>query len=297
MDDAWKATKDVNRFKLKRERSYDDFGNFKDNWAFHWVPMIIKNKAVGFAMDKIAFAEGTERFAYRFQELDDREKLVGKNLVAKEIKGVRDESKKRQFHKQFCRVQRRAADLAKQFNKAIFKTQSLKPESRDDPNPPKITFAKCSVYRYKDKDSEQSASILVENFLKGKFTKYNSNNGFVYKGASKKSPTIVLKGGEARLTDFLQAFSHWTYVHSDQRLLLCDLQGVLNQEGRSPRFELTDPAFCTVKQKSLSTQCFGGTDVGLKGIRSFFRSHECNIVCDCLGLPGAEVNLGVKDRD
>jgi hypothetical protein len=76
--------------------------------------------------------------------------------------------------------------------------------------------------------------------LKGKFTKYNGNNGFVNREASKDSPTIVLKSGEACLTDFLQAFSHWTYVHSDQKLLLCDLQGVLNQEGRSARFELTD---------------------------------------------------------
>ena len=106
--------------------------------------------------------------------------------------------------------------------------------------------------------------------------------------ASKTSPIIILKGGEARFTDFLQAFSHWTVVNSDHKLLLCDLQGVLNQEGRVPKFELTDPAFCSVKQKTLSSQSFGGTDYGLKGIRSFFRTHECNIVCKCLGLPGAE---------
>lgn len=162
MDEVWRATEDVGRFKLKREKVYDDIGHWKWNWSFDGVPMIIKNKAVGFAMDKIAFAKGTERFAYRFQELDDREKLVGKNLVAKETKGVRDESKKRRFHKQFCRVQWLAADMAKEFNNAVYKTPSLKAESHVEP--PKINFGKCSVYRYNDKDSEQSASILVENF-------------------------------------------------------------------------------------------------------------------------------------
>ena len=251
---------------------------------------MMNKKTVGFAMDKIAFGKGTERLAYRFKELDDTSKTVGKLLVAKETKGVRIESKKLKFHEQFCHVQREAREAAKKFNKVILKTQTLKPASYGDPGPPNINFIKCSVYRYFDNDSEQEASILVENFLKGKFTKYNGNNGFVNKKVSMNSPTVDLKGGTARLTDFLHAFSHWMYVRSDQRLLLCDLQGVLNQEGRSPRFFLTDPAFCSDKQKTLTSQCFGGTDIGLKGIRSFFRTHECNFVCQCLGLPGAQIH-------
>ena len=287
--EAWKATENVSRYKLTRDKSKDGQGG---DWKFSRVPMIIKHKAIGFAMENIPFGNGTERFAYRFRELDSNETFVGKRLVAKETKGVRNELKRRQFHKQFCLVQLKAADLAKKFSNAIYKTQSLITASPGGQGPPKMIFLKCCIYLHEDNRS--SRTILVENYLKGKFTKYNGNDGYVNKKASTNSPTIPLQGGEARLTDFIHAFSHWTYVNSDQSLLLCDLQGVLNQEGRSPRFELTDPAFCTDKENSLSSQSFGGTDIGLKGIRSFFRTHECNIVCKCLGL--AESDLGVKEQ-
>ena len=192
--------------------------------------------------------------------------------------------KKFAFHENFCRVQIIATTLANQFNSAIYKIPSLRPINESDQRPPKIDVANCSVYPYTSSTGEM-AGILVENFLKGKFVKYNGNNGFLNKDADENASNISLNCGVALFTDFLQAFSHWTYVRTDQKLILCDLQGVLNQEGRRPRFQLTDPVICSNKRKSKIRRPYGRTDLGLRGIRSFTKNHKCNIVCRCLGLP------------
>ena len=141
-------------------------------------------------------------------------------------------------------------------------------------------------------NDSKRAGILVETYLKGKFTKYNSNNGFVNKKVEKVLGTLELKGGNILRADSLQAFSHWSYVQSEQKLLLCDLQGVLNQEGKHSNFCLTYPAICSIRKKKSSIcskrkelRSYGGTDTGIKGIRCFFKSHKCNLVCKCLGLP------------
>jgi len=159
----------------------------------------------------------------------------------------------------------------------------LNPAHDYDTAPPKIIFAKCRIYKYNNNRGEL-VGILVKNFLKGKFIKYNGNNGFVHEKVEISATTVDLKCGEVRLTDFIQAFSHWTYVESDHKVLLCDLQGVLNQEGRRPKFELTDPAICTNTTITERSWRYGTTDIGVKGIRSFFRAHKCNLVCKCLGL-------------
>ena len=63
-------------------------------------------------------------------------------------------------------------------------------------------------------------------------------------------------------------------------VIVCDLQGVLNEEGRYPEFMLTDPAICTRKGER-----FGKTDMRLNGIRKFCTSHRCGNICMGLGLP------------
>lgn len=123
---------------------------------------------------------------------------------------------------------------------------------------------------------------MVENYLKGKFTKYNGNNGYVNKQAARDSVTINLAIGEVKLTDFIQAFSHWVYETSGHNMLVCDLQGVIDCEGRLPIIRLTDPAICSKHKK---TNRFGKTDIGMKGIRQFCLKHECNDVCKGLNLP------------
>ena len=126
------------------------------------------------------------------------------------------------------------------------------------------------------------------------FTKYSSNFGFVNKSDS--APT-------------LDAFSHWTYEHTSKYLIVVDLQVDIiklqhvrgNPGFRIPfqgtlrnadQYLLTDPAIHCPEQR------FGSTNLGEVGVETFFEGHECNRVCQHLGLrpnrhmKNSKVNLG-----
>ncbi|KAJ1482862.1 hypothetical protein T484DRAFT_1802619 [Baffinella frigidus] len=49
------------------------------------------------------------------------------------------------------------------------------------------------------------------------------------------------RGMVIRDIDIPQAFSHFTYIYTKRKKLVCDLQGVLNEACTPPLFELTDP--------------------------------------------------------
>ena len=86
---------------------------------------------------------------------------------------------------------------------------------------------------------------------------------------------------------YVQAFSHFTYRHTRRKMLVCDLQGVLNidaaDEGRAGVFELTDPVI-HYRSETGRQQVYGKTDHGLRGMHAFFTTHQCNDVCRLLGF-------------
>mmetsp|Transcript_9650 Transcript_9650/g.28789 ORF Transcript_9650/g.28789 Transcript_9650/m.28789 type:complete len:269 (+) Transcript_9650:76-882(+) len=96
------------------------------------------------------------------------------------------------------------------------------------------------------------------------FTKFTSNNGWIDKDM-----------GSAGL--YMEAFTHFTYHASGGQMIVCDLQGRYRNNDRydpsKSRFELTDPAICS-RHRS-----YGPTDLGEKGIESFFYNHVCNEYC------------------
>lgn len=81
--------------------------------------------------------------------------------------------------------------------------------------------------------------------------------------------------------DIPQAFSHFTYRHTQRKMLVCDLQGVYNEACSPPLFELTDPVI-HFKSSSGRSNVFGRTDQGHKGIQSFFKTHKCSALCHAL---------------
>jgi hypothetical protein len=245
--------------------------------------------AAGFEVEKDPFGRGAERLAHMFYEMkltDQGWKRVGRPMVAKESRFLirRDEETKERFHTSFCKVQHKAKELAIKFNEAVNKAPLLQPEDDEVSKPPPIVFLKCSVYEYMNSDGIL-CGLLVENFLNGKFTKYNGNNGYVKKDGN-DSVTINLAIGEVKLSDFVQAFSHWVYQSSGHTMLVCDLQGILDLEGIRPIFRLTDPVICSKSRKVR----YGKTDIGMKGIRQFCRFHRCNKVCRGLNLPAMRAN-------
>ena len=221
-----------------------------------------------------------------FQEIKPKKtgtgwEKVGELLVAKESRFIEDERSKEKFHLHFCRVQIKAQEQAKLFNEAVKKAPMLKPSDDAYSLPPPITFLDCSIYEYSNY-ADVRCGLLVEKFLKGKFTKFNSNNGYVH-NHDPNGASVHLAVGKVLLTDFVQAFSHWVYENTNHELLVCDLQGVLDMEGFRPAFRLTDPAICSKSRGRRSH--YGKTDLGMRGIRNFCRRHICNGVCLALNLP------------
>mmetsp|Transcript_5476 Transcript_5476/g.10438 ORF Transcript_5476/g.10438 Transcript_5476/m.10438 type:complete len:307 (+) Transcript_5476:51-971(+) len=110
-----------------------------------------------------------------------------------------------------------------------------------------------------DSRGRKSAS-LVEPFIEGGYTKFNSNTGFATAGH-----------------ELMQALSHFSYHHSEGRFLICDLQGgkgFVPGDGYGHFFLLTDPAICSSKRGT-----FGPADLGQDGIDNFFGWHKCTRFC------------------
>lgn len=88
---------------------------------------------------------------------------------------------------------------------------------------------------------------------------------------------------------YLQAFSHYSYIFSRRRMLVCDLQGVVSYRGDGGglrgSFELTDP---TIHYTSASgrSNVYGKSDLGTRGVYSWLASHRCNDICRLLGISG-----------
>ena len=121
--------------------------------------------------------------------------------------------------------------------------------------------------------------VVAEPYLRGKYTKWLSNDGWV--NNSEHGPS-------------LPAFSHWTWVETGGEVLVCDLQGVCDNDGivdvdqviqnidkhlpTDPAYWLTDPAIHSPGQE------YGNTDLGNMGILKFFATHECNAICKHLNI-------------
>ena len=95
--------------------------------------------------------------------------------------------------------------------------------------------------------------------------------GFIDGGLMKDTSNLDFKNNE-KATQHLSAFTHYSYWTTNGELLVCDFQAVNN-------FLLTDPSIHTKRQTYLSTG-----DLGVEGIMNFFSKHECNDICNALGL-------------
>ena len=269
-------------------------------------------KFVAFA--KGPFGEGAERVAYRFFELaSDGRTIVGKPLVAKESRlilehGASDEGARKRFTRTCCKTQQLARRLANEFNEKMRKTRRIEKRT------PNISLLDCSVYEIDDTEMG-NLSVLVEdrlNFMK--WEKWNLNDGRVAGSEAKstnhdtygsardvdrKMTKIVRFGGVHVLGDgsddedtsgdaivfspfeVAQAFSHFSYLASGRKRLVCDLQGVYD-EARNTMI-LSDPVihYWNPVGTNERRRVHGNTDYGRKGMDDFFASHRhhCGHLC------------------
>ena len=80
-----------------------------------------------------------------------------------------------------------------------------------------------------------------------------------------------------------QAFSHYTYMYTRRELLVVDLQGKVIANGKRQVLRLTDPAIHSWSGFRRNAR-YGQTDKGEDGMRKFFKYHQCNVLCDSLGI-------------
>ena len=185
------------------------------------------------------FCEGEESLIYR--GYDSRS---NRHYVLKQFKA--DDRKKLECYMKILEIQTIASTYACDFSNNKKRPSHLEPVELIS-----VDIADISGDLY-----------VLQPFTDGKFEKYNTNHGIV----CMTSPQ----------SDMMQAFSHFTYVHSGESLLICDLEGARNGRG----IQLTDPAIhCRLRPNK-----FGYPDLGFVGIKRFFRSHECNSVCRSMGL-------------
>ena len=124
------------------------------------------------------------------------------------------------------------------------------------------------ISQSRDKTPKLGEWVMVEDYLEGNFQKYISNNGWV-------KPQCM--------TDYISmpAFAHWSWVNTRGRKLVCDLQGIRNDDG----YILTDPAILSLQQE------YGATDLAVHGMGLFFMTHQCTNFCHSLNISGKRPNL------
>ncbi|RHZ65927.1 hypothetical protein Glove_310g26 [Diversispora epigaea] len=111
----------------------------------------------------------------------------------------------------------------------------------------------------KEYSQDKSENPFEKPELNSKFKRFNANSG------------VIIEFHPA-----LEAFAHFTYVHTKGYLMICDLQGI----ELTNSFLLTDPAI-----HCIDPMRFGRTNLGKKGItKRFLSNHKCNDVCRKLGI-------------
>ena len=222
------------------------------------------------------FAKGTYRYAFRGTVHGDGPR-DGTQCVTKVFK--------KQYARYFDRWQPdHAASLKAQKMAEIF-SQSVLPSLRSYISTTEIEFLIPLIARMdtlshfkvfglfavnEDKTYvNPSEYVAIEQFIPGPFEKFNSNAGYEDKSAA-----------------VLNTFSHWTWVATGHKYLVCDLQGV--KSGR--RYILTDPCIHSVDGR------FGMTDLGVVGMEKVLANHECNFLCRKLGLENPMLGKNIVTR-
>mmetsp|Transcript_51675 Transcript_51675/g.123018 ORF Transcript_51675/g.123018 Transcript_51675/m.123018 type:complete len:313 (+) Transcript_51675:65-1003(+) len=116
----------------------------------------------------------------------------------------------------------------------------------------KIYLNRPEIWDQSSEGAGKGQKLLVEPMIEGQYYTFNSNTGYVAEGY-----------------EIMQALSHFSYHLSDGEMLLCDLQGGMEQNS----YILTDPVILSRKA------AFGPTDLGSKGIRNFMARHVCTRFC------------------
>lgn len=211
---------------------------------------------VMFKRGRKPFGEGAQRLAYHGLNTS-----TGERIVIKEFKRSDPRYRARRHYEELVQIQTLAAYYATTFNVE-------KPH-----NALSLEFITVHILEIPRDIDGNPRYFTYEPLMEGTFQKFNSNGGHV---------------ATSPLFDVIQAFSHYTWVRSRKQMVICDIQGVKNGD----KFKLTDPAIHHVDFR----REYGGTNLGKKGIKKFFRSHNCNPICKSMRLERLKPERGTSSR-
>ncbi|CAI5747538.1 unnamed protein product [Peronospora destructor] len=212
--------------RIRKERA-DKLSFEVDTLEWHSTPVKIK-------LDLVPFATGQLRNAYYLQELGADES-PSSLLVAKLSLCPAEPS----TYLSDVEMQAVCAHYAALYN--------------EHEPPLKVCYARSWLLKLRDR--ERGALVCsVEEFLSGAYVKYSNNSGYVGRETSTT---------EERERNTPQAFSHFSFVASDFRLMIVDIQGVADS--------YTDPQI-----HSADGRGFGVGNLGTFGMEKFLESHRCN---------------------
>lgn len=187
------------------------------------------------------FAEGAFRWAAMGIYTDGARK--GQHCVCKWFKDGHTDND--EFYDLDIKAMYKALELVELWNNEQFIDQLIKVNIPE-------------VWVFGAGDEWAGLKALQEPFIEG-YQKFNSNTGW----------NQPVDQPSASWSQVLQALSHFTYHISNEQFLLCDLQGGIYNNS----VILTDPVILS------RDKVYGKTDLGPKGISSFFSNHRCNQYC------------------
>jgi len=86
---------------------------------------------------------------------------------------------------------------------------------------------------------------------------------------------------------FPNFFSHWSWIHTERKCIVCCLQGVRGaanareHDGNVDYYRFVDPAIM-----SDTSGKYGMRDLGRNGVLEWFKKHKCNDLCKRLDIDG-----------
>lgn len=112
----------------------------------------------------------------------------------------------------------------------------------------------CNFFKSRNKRLSSGDLVLIEERIYGEF----QNFIFVDGTSHDKCPELLI------------AFVHFSYHKSEGKLVICDLQGAIDDNNN---YFLTVPTIHSIEKS------FGPKDQGNKGIKEVFYRHKCNEFC------------------
>lgn len=260
------VTQMLNLGKVVQNKSrVADISKFNlENMTWSCIP-----EKVELIVDKEPFAKGGFREVFKARSTTkgyNRYTWVVKKYLPNTLKCIEDLGQTVEQHtKKTVQMQSLARNIAESLNARV--NDVCKEEFGQ-------TFVYTDIVMGQFEDQEYFA---VEKFIDGSFSKYINNTGLV----CEEGTSVIHKKAEC--------LTHYSYEKSSRKLMLLDIQG--------SEYTLYDPEIASVSLQANEEYLFGAGNLTSNAIKSFIKSHKCNMFCTYVGLKNLPVMSDLPEEN